>query len=564
MKEKMFNKDINKYIPALFSLLWVFTILAVIKGIFADTGNDNSYAVIMSFGHLHGDRMFQEMWEVHQTSMYLTDLLMLVYGIFVPSFEGVMLYLQVCGTVFSFLVAFFIYKIMKERIGNYPAQLMAIFYIIFRPKFTPFPEFSNMQYAFSVIIWLLLIKYFDNQKKKCMVVVTALVLCLQVLSYPGTLVTYVILSGIIFIYGKDKLKDFLILTGTCGLVGASYIAYFAIKIGLSRFVDNIRNILNADSHALGKYVTKSFALTSLGFPLLWVVCSLALAIIVSFIMWKKTAHKWFWPVFGGSLIAFDILFAFFVKGPNAKFFLRAIYLVPAIMIIAALVRIHDLSENDKFSFILGFALSAGSFLAALISSDLGAIWNLAFLCFGGVVSFLVYGRNKKMMVWGFLICAVVVAHRGLYIHSFAESVGRVKVWEIESRYQSGPNKGIVCDLGNVYRTKHNEAEHKLFITPDDTVLLVSGIWIDCDEYILMDADIANPNTVGAQNFNDTTVKYFELYPDKRPTVIAVAYNADSNCDYILEWLKKDYIEVGKGENWPQWTYYRLKNEVLVR
>ena len=54
-------------------LLWVAVILASIKSIFTDTGFDNAYTVAMSYRHLKGDGMFEQMWEPHQTSIFFTD-----------------------------------------------------------------------------------------------------------------------------------------------------------------------------------------------------------------------------------------------------------------------------------------------------------------------------------------------------------------------------------------------------------------------------------------------------------------------------------------------------------
>lgn len=80
-------------------LLWLGAVLVSIKSIFTDFGVDNGYAVATSYRHISGDRMFLEMWEPHQTSAFLVDILMLVYRVFVPSFTGVAIYLQITGVL---------------------------------------------------------------------------------------------------------------------------------------------------------------------------------------------------------------------------------------------------------------------------------------------------------------------------------------------------------------------------------------------------------------------------------------------------------------------------------
>ena len=95
-------------------ILWILAVLVSIKTIFTDFGGDNAYSMAMSYRHITGDRMFLEMWEPHQTSIFLTDILMWVYGLVVPSFTGVAVYLQVCGTLFFALIAVFLFKAIKE------------------------------------------------------------------------------------------------------------------------------------------------------------------------------------------------------------------------------------------------------------------------------------------------------------------------------------------------------------------------------------------------------------------------------------------------------------------
>ena len=68
-------------------------ILTVIKSVFTEYGYDASYHIALSWRHINGDRLFKEMWEPHQTSAFILDFLMLLYRLFVPSMEGVALFL---------------------------------------------------------------------------------------------------------------------------------------------------------------------------------------------------------------------------------------------------------------------------------------------------------------------------------------------------------------------------------------------------------------------------------------------------------------------------------------
>ena len=148
------------------SLLWIAVVLASIKSLFTDVGFDNAYTVAMSFRHLKGDGMFAQMWEPHQTSIFFTDFFMWLYHLFVPSYTGVMFYLQIVGTAFFAAIGVLLYRFLKEITGNDIAQLAVMFFVMFRAKQTPFPDFANLQIAFSMLTFLSLVYFLREQRKK--------------------------------------------------------------------------------------------------------------------------------------------------------------------------------------------------------------------------------------------------------------------------------------------------------------------------------------------------------------------------------------------------------------
>ncbi|MBP5276228.1 MAG: hypothetical protein J6Z07_05455, partial [Lachnospiraceae bacterium] len=91
--QKTTNK--NKISQRIIIVLWLFSIGTIIKSIFTEYGYDSSYHLAMSWRHINGDRMFLEMWEPHQTSAFVLDMLMSIYRMIVPSMNGVALYLQI-------------------------------------------------------------------------------------------------------------------------------------------------------------------------------------------------------------------------------------------------------------------------------------------------------------------------------------------------------------------------------------------------------------------------------------------------------------------------------------
>ena len=176
---------LEKHRKMCMNLLWAAVVLASIKSLFTDTGFDNAYMVAMSFRHLKGDGMFAQMWEPHQTSAFFTDFFMWIYHFFVPSYTGVMIYLQIVGTAFFALVGIPLYRLLKKIAGSDIAQLATMFFIMFRAKQTPFPDFANLQIAFSTLLFLCLVSFVREQQKKRYLCLAAVCLCLEILSYPA-------------------------------------------------------------------------------------------------------------------------------------------------------------------------------------------------------------------------------------------------------------------------------------------------------------------------------------------------------------------------------------------
>ena len=149
---------LRKHEKQVVNVIFVFCILAAIKSIFTDTGYDNSYAVSMSFRHLNGDDMFHYMWEPHQTSIFVTDILMWLYHLFVPSFTGVMLFLQIVGTLAMGGISILLYKIFSNVISKNAAKLACMFFFIFRVKQSPFLDYANLMICFSTLAFVFLIR----------------------------------------------------------------------------------------------------------------------------------------------------------------------------------------------------------------------------------------------------------------------------------------------------------------------------------------------------------------------------------------------------------------------
>lgn len=538
--------------------MWAAVILASIKSILTDTGFDNAYTVAMSYRHLKGDGMFEQMWEPHQTSIFFTDLFMWIYHFFVPSYTGVMIYLQIVGTVFFMIIGILLYKLLKDITGSGIAQLAAVFFIMLRAKQTPFPDYANLQIAFSTLLFLCLIYFIRDQQKKRYLCFAAIFLCLEILSYPSCLLAYFPTVLILFFKTKERRKNICLFTGVCVLFGGIYAGYFVCKIGLPGFLRNLANIFYSDTHSGETYVSTWNYFYGLLIATAWLLLDSALAWISCRVV-RKLLHKSveFFTVYGFILFISEAALLFLQKRTGLDW-TCTFYIIPGFLMVLSCFSYKQMDEQEKIIWLTGNLFALCSFLSTWLLTDLGLITMVPYMVLGGTVS-LVALRHKKRQIWTFLLalCGLVTMHRGLVVWGYANSGNIRMIQDVDTIIRSGPSAGVVCDYNTYHRVIYDTEDHNQFVTPEDSLLLVGGWLIDSMEFLLTDADISNYSTIDTPVYNEKLLEYLELYPEKRPTVVAVSFDAIlvSEDTWIMQWVNENYEAAGDGRNW---RYYRAR------
>lgn len=263
-------------------LLWVGAVLVNMKSIFTDFGIDNSYAIATSYRHISGDRMFLEMWEPHQTSAFLVDALLFIYKFLVPSLTGVAIYLQIMGVILWVPIIVILYKELSKHIDRDTSNLICIFLFTFRAKQTVFPEFSNMQIGFSILFFVFLVKYMCNQSKLRYLIMSAVFMCLEIISYPTCIIAYVAAIGILVLYTERKGRNILVFSGVCFALGTLYIGYFICARGFTEFTDVLSLLVEADASHTGGSMSLYQYLHVFGEGALYIAGTLATAAVIRF------------------------------------------------------------------------------------------------------------------------------------------------------------------------------------------------------------------------------------------------------------------------------------------
>ena len=258
----------------LFLLLLVLSALASLKMIFFSLGLDEEYQLVMAYRNVRGDRLFLDMWEPHQSSAFLCSVLMRPWLALFGT-TGVVLYLRLCGTLLHLGISLYLYRVLKDSLDVKYAWLLAVIYYNTIPKQIILPEFGIMQVWCYTLLTLFFVRYYTGRKKKRYLVLVALSLVLNVLSYPSCLILFpfVLLLAARF-SGSTRWQDMGIITFVCALCGLGYLGMLFTYTTPEALLETLSHILSGDvTHSLtpGKKLL-SFLTNFLYMAALWGLC----------------------------------------------------------------------------------------------------------------------------------------------------------------------------------------------------------------------------------------------------------------------------------------------------
>ena len=505
--------------------------------------------------------MFEQMWEPHQTSIFFTDFFMWIYHFLVPSYTGVMLYLQIIGTVFFAIIAILLYKILKNITGSDTAHFAAMFFIMFRAKMSPFPDFANLQIAFSTLLFLCLISFIREQQKKGYLCLAAIFLCLEILSYPSCLLAWFAAVLILFLKTKDRRKNIGLFTGICALFGGIYVGYFICRTGPRSFFRNLSNIVYSDSHSEESFVSLENHVYGILQAAAWLLLCAAFAWILCRAV-RKLLHRTadFFPVYGFVLLISEFTFLLLQKKTGLNW-VSTFNIIPAFLMILSCFSYKQMDEQEKTIWLTGNLFALCSLLSTWLLTNLSLITMIPYMVLGGVVSLTALRhRKKKIEIFLLAVCALVTMHRGLVVSGYANKDQVWMVQDIRAMITTGPSIGIVSDYMTYYQTKCDKEDHSEFLTSGDSLFLVGNWLFEPMEFLLAGADISNYSTINTPAYNDKLLDYLELCPNKKPTVVAVScfygQMQVSEDTWIMKWVNENYETVGEGR---YWRYYREKS-----
>lgn len=564
IKEDMGNlrKCINKE-KLMFSLLLFITFGLQIKYIFTELNIDTEYAIAMSWRMVKGDRMFQEMLEPHQTSAFLLAFFIKLFTLVTGTTEGIVIFLNAVGVLIHLGVTLCIYKTFKGKMEPFFLKLVCLFFMLLHPKGYVLPEFSNMSLWFGTLLFLSLIKYYDRQEEKRWLLLASFFLCMQIISYPSSIVVSLFVCGLLFLFSQQKLKDIVLFLSSCALQGSLYLFYFISRLGLIEFFDGIKAVFAGDRfHGTGSNIYGGIfnegTLKAIGWIGINVFSSYLITRVYQSIRNKNRNDPDYNVVFGG--------FAIFTLGVFVSDICRAIFLsyyeydgtwlnlYYIIFILYFFKGSRYLNEFEKRVVFTAYGISAGVLSAVCLVTNLSLTFSAQYIIIAVVMSFIPAMRwMKEKSIKQFWIYAMLFTSICMWTFK-----GFLDIREIGGLIKKGPAKGIVSEYMNAYKNNCNVEEWSMYVKENDSVLIVGQNSINALGYMIAeDSDIAIHSTMCGPTYNDALLEYWEKYPEKYPDVIAVEcwygnlkVEEDS---WIMQWILDEY----KPSTYDDGYYYRF-------
>lgn len=571
------------------AVVFILIVLSVIAGatkIFTGFDIDEAYALAIPYRVLQGDRLFADMWEVHQTSFLLPFLFMKLFYLLTGEMTGVVLYMRAMATFLHFCMSIIVYGSVKRFFGMKKeyALLLGLAYYNFLPKWMINLDFSMEQLWFFTlfVICLLCAGIFDGMKqnsgkRNLWLAAAGLMLALDVLAYPGMVVLYpVTVFLLLFKRKKGKWADVLSLTAGCFAAAVLFFVCIFRYMSPGELLEAVPKVFMDGSHQYD-FATKLGLYASQWLEVLVQAAILLIPTLVFVPVFRYFYKRLSWEEKWGGLsfgLLFCVSFEILVSGLIAfaglfvtwgPFRLQVRYIIQFVMAFCLWKaiyykgnsRIHREQEaegitgkksetlidgkteaddiRERGTAVLWLLLlSLAAFAGILLASNVGPVSSSSYLVIGNLAFAALIlkgaekrGRGMKVLAYAgaVLFMLSLIMCKGYYMRNTEYVPGDIS--EPLSKIQEGPMAGIYVPQKDFARYTGDYETIQSHTGDKDRVLFMGTEGL-CNLYA--HGKIVIPTTISTPAFNEQWVEYFTLYPDKQPTVIFLAKNTVDDRD----------------------------------
>lgn len=544
----------------IFICLLILSLIATVTKLFIGFDIDEAYAVVMPFRLLQQDRLFGDMWEVHQTSSFLPYLFIALFCRITGGVTYLVLYLRIVATVIHLLMSLWVYRVLKPWVSRYGTLFLALVYYNFLPKWMINLDFS-MQQLWFMTISLIFLFYGLRKCGKGWYFLCGIALAFAVLAYPGMVLLYPVYLVIVWKKEKNKsgINNCLLITAGCAITAVIFFACVLSHMSPGDLLQSIPMVFSDGSHQF-TFATK-FSLYArqwlevLVQSMILVIPSMALTFLYS----RVTKTKM-------SLIAFCMLFTYISSGivvvanliglgwgPFRLQVRYLIFFVLAFLLYTGLKKkkSEHMAERNGWIFRLLLLPSLGMFAGILLASNVGPVSSASYLVLADMAFLMLYFEavqaeqeekgetvTERKGVWGFLKGFGI--YRGaavLFLVSLLLCKGYyVRVTEYEPsnllesrvRIEEGAAKGIWVSPQDNERISDNYDTILHTVKEGQRVLFMGTESLNNLTAYEAGAEFVSPTTISTPAFNEQWTTYFEQLSDKQPDVIFIAKNTIDN------------------------------------
>lgn len=557
-------------IKIIWGIVILCSLMAAVSKTLVGFDIDEGYALALPCRLLQGDKLFTQMWEVHQTSSLFGALILYPFLKITGDTTYLVLYVRIVCGILHLLVSILVLRTLRLVMSKDSALFLAVVYFNFLPKWMMTVDFS-MQFTWFFTICILCMIYAEYNRDKVMetqadrktgmaMLGCGISLALLVLGYPTMLVLYPLwLLGICVRKEqkpKQRIREALWLTAGCAIPALCFLLYLFSYMNLHQLLHNIQNVFSDGSHQFsgaskwslwlghGRDVAVQTLITLA--PALAITGALGLA-------FRLHARK----AYTGQ--AENIPAGYKYKEEKFPFLpclvLVYMFLTSLIVVVAKPAGIawgpFRLQIRYLVMFAMGFCLAAGmpehgrerrvrriclypslvAFAGILLASNVGPASSSSYLIVGVMAMLrLVMCRMsagqegipeeacKKYSIFlkgtlGLFLLSLILC-KGFYVRVTGYPPSDL-LMERE-RITAGPAKGIY-----VYPKEREEMQEtydkiREYTDNSDQVLYLGTQALS---NLYTDGKMVLPTTISTPAFNEQWIAYFEQNPDQMPTVI---------------------------------------------
>ncbi len=553
-------------------LLIILTILAAFKMLLQNFSLDEEYQVMMSYRNIMGDNMIGTMWEPHQTSSFLCTLFAWPYFKIFRTWTGIVIYLRVIGTLIHLCITLYLYKVFSHFIAKDFAFYVALIFFNIIPKLIMLPEFGGMQVWFGVLCYLTIIDAVEDItltklgtpgfRSSCKLILAAIYLCLEVLSYPSCILLLAPFLVMVWYFNPEKrLSKCLLFIGTCGVIGSIYVGYFWLKLGAEVFFRNISAILNSD---LTHTFETDAKLTSLANDLAYYFVSFSVLTIVALFLVQLPVFKKYFPSKNGVAVIGILLllsnayqlYNWIVRNTGYEYL--QIHLAVS-MCLGLWIYCFKLNNKDTFTRYIWFGTIIGflSLVCVMMLTDLPFITSiphgmLGSICMLALFVSLAQNHPRFCILILSTFCFTTCIGKGYTLRGGMEYNN---ILQSENICKYGPAIGTVSNYmgAHIYNSEYelwqdtvSEGSKVLIVT--DNVHSVNTI-----QYTFKNAEVCHYSIVDPTAYDERLLNYWSYYPEKKPDIIVIdcwfgnmLFTPDS---WIVKYIENNfgYTEVIEGD-----------------